>query len=104
MKKKMHDSSPYPELLEPLHLTDRVVGHLLHLPRVADKAHPVNGDRSLGNVGADNDLAHPLGRIVEDLLLFGEAEGAVERQHDPLVVQLGVLPAGVNNLGTEYHN
>jgi len=45
-------------------------------------------------------LAYSLWRIVEDLLLVGQAEGAVERQDDPLVVQLGILPTRVNNLNT----
>ena len=46
----------YPKLLEPLHFADRVVCHLLDLPRVADKPNPVDSNRGLGDVCAHNGL------------------------------------------------
>jgi hypothetical protein len=81
-----------------LHLADGVIGHLLDLAGVADEADTVDRHRGLRDIGADNGLADTLRRIVEDLLLLSQAEGAVEGQDDPFGVELRILSAGVHNL------
>ena len=71
--------------------------YLIYLSAVHDKANAVYGDRRLGDVGRHDALAHAIGRVVENLVLVLERKCAVQGQHNPLGVSLGVLLARIGH-------
>ena len=48
-------------------------------------------DGCFGDVGGNDALADAVGRVIENLILFGHRKGTVKRQNDPALILKGVL-------------